>query len=322
MTERVPSFYLLVPGPWRAPAEIIGALGAHGIHGEPGQPTGIEPGVVRVDIIEDGELASACSWGRRGPLPDALLSHVARCGRAALLECGFRLQEQPRLVAKIGRSLRDAGGVLVRMEASGSASEWEPWLEALESGDPTHLYEVAVLLVRDDDGVMFTCGMHHFELPDAQIAMGDPVEAMAWLDAFCVYQLAEQPTLVSGHTFRPHEHAPPRALERWPDHRHRTDDGRHNPFGVWRFLAPGDSGLQASALVSVLVPALAAVLLAAERTKGTPLTRDEVENIRDNASAIAMTPTDAAKLEQSRGYADIEPERAWEQWQLLRRPGA
>jgi hypothetical protein len=33
---------------------------------------------------------------------------------------------------------------------------------------------------------------------------------------------------------------------------------------------------------------------------------------------MMMKQRDQQKLERSRGYADLDPERAWEQWQLLR----
>jgi hypothetical protein len=33
---------------------------------------------------------------------------------------------------------------------------------------------------------------------------------------------------------------------------------------------------------------------------------------------MMMPHADAKKLERSRGYADLEPELAWRQWQVLR----
>lgn len=74
-----------------------------------------------------------------------------------------------------------------------------------------------------------------------------------------------------------------------------------------------------SELIPVFVPALATVLIAAEDKKGTPLDKVEVLEIRDSAACIMMQQIDAAKLMESRGYSDIDPENCWYDWQMLRR---
>lgn len=66
------------------------------------------------------------------------------------------------------------------------------------------------------------------------------------------------------------------------------------------------------------VPSFAAILLSEEKKQGTPLTRREVEALRDKMSVMTV-PADAAKeAEAMRGYKDIDPNRAWEEWQRLR----
>jgi hypothetical protein len=316
--DRVPSIFLLVPGPWGEPGTVLSALAARGIDAGPLDDAPARAGGVRVDVVRDEALAQAFAWGRSGRLPEELLEQVAKCDHAALLEVSQRLDEDPERIAAIGRALRDAGGVAVRMEASGGASPWKPWLEQLQSGYPNRLYASAVIVVNDDEDTVFTCGMHHFDLPDAQIAMSHPAAAIDWLDTFCIYQLAEQPALASGHTFCPDADTPRRVLERWPDHRHHPDDGRHNPFGVWRFLPEGQLGLEAGKLVPTIMPSLVAMLINAERTAGRALSQAEVEEIVSNAPAMMIELEHAIALERSRGYADIEPELAWEQWQIVR----
>ena len=178
--------------------------------------------------------------------------------------------------------------------------------------------ESAVVSVEGEDGALFTCGMHLFGLPDAEISMPDAGEALAWLDAFCIYQLAESPALASGHTFRPSADAARRVLERWPDHRHDPEDGRHNPFGLWQLRTPDSARLKATKLALTFIPSLSVVLTAAEQAKGSPLGQAEVEQIVAEGSVVAMEHRDTQALERSRGYADIEPELAWEQWQIVR----
>jgi hypothetical protein len=68
----------------------------------------------------------------------------------------------------------------------------------------------------------------------------------------------------------------------------------------------------------VPVPSLVATLLRAERDKGEPLTEEEVVSIRDKCPSVAMTDEMLSKVVARRGYDDIDPERAWEEWQAAR----
>ena len=319
MTARVSSFFMLVPGPFRAAGDVVAALARRGIQAKSRDGGAPGAGEVRVEVIEDPRLADGFSWGRRGRLSAEIVSRVGEHRHAALIELGGRLDETPRSVAALGRALQEAGGVAVRMEASGAASDWETWLAQLESGEPHGVYASAVVLVGDTGGPFFTCGMHQFDLPDAEITTSDASEASAWLDGFCVYQLAEQPGLASGYTFQPDAEATRRAFDRWPDHRHHPHDGRHNPFGLWRFRQPGAVGPTNGTLVPTIIPPLITMLLARERSRGNPLTRHEVEDLVSKSPAIMMEARNALAVERARGYADIEPQLAWEQWQIARK---
>ena len=71
-------------------------------------------------------------------------------------------------------------------------------------------------------------------------------------------------------------------------------------------------------LVPVFMPPLAALLARAEQLKGSPLTETEVARIRDAAPCVTMQPADAAKLLETRGYRDVNPENCWADWHRLR----
>lgn len=71
-------------------------------------------------------------------------------------------------------------------------------------------------------------------------------------------------------------------------------------------------------LLIVPAPALVAVLLALEKSKGSPLTEVEVLEAKDKAACIVMRASVAAAMAQSRGYDDIDPEQAWLDWQAIR----
>ncbi|HDR2705990.1 UNVERIFIED_ORG: hypothetical protein J2Y93_002428 [Pantoea agglomerans] len=69
----------------------------------------------------------------------------------------------------------------------------------------------------------------------------------------------------------------------------------------------------------VFIPALVVVLLSRERETGRELTQQEVESIRDSATAIRV-PVDVAKeMIKERGYLDIDPEDVWEEWLLYKK---
>ncbi len=66
------------------------------------------------------------------------------------------------------------------------------------------------------------------------------------------------------------------------------------------------------------IPSLVATLLNKEQAEGSPLTREEVETIRDNAPSVALTPAQRAAVDERRQYEDINPDMAWEDWQIAR----
>ncbi|MBL4848959.1 MAG: hypothetical protein JKY65_25835 [Planctomycetes bacterium] len=72
-------------------------------------------------------------------------------------------------------------------------------------------------------------------------------------------------------------------------------------------------------LVPVFIPALVVGLLNQERAKGASLTRVEVEDLRDRAVVTLMNVETAQTLADERGYDDLDPELAWEQWRVARR---
>ena len=71
-------------------------------------------------------------------------------------------------------------------------------------------------------------------------------------------------------------------------------------------------------LVIEFTPPLVALLLAAERAKGSPLTEEEAIDVRDNAACIRLRRFTSEAMAAERGYADLDPERCFEEWQVVR----
>jgi len=66
----------------------------------------------------------------------------------------------------------------------------------------------------------------------------------------------------------------------------------------------------------VFIPALVVVLVAKKKEAGRELTREEVESIRDSATAIRVPIETARDMVRERGYLDIDPENVWKEWLL------
>lgn len=62
------------------------------------------------------------------------------------------------------------------------------------------------------------------------------------------------------------------------------------------------------------MPSLIALLVSAENEKGSVLTEEEVLAIRDGGHCVMSYVDVAIKVNEERGYNDIDPEDCWNQW--------
>jgi hypothetical protein len=309
----VPSVFLLVPGPWETEASLLEALATVTLSLGTFDDRPIAADHVRFGLVQDpAGFGNAMSWSRDGQR-DELVTAASECTAAALIEIGTTLDLAVRALRPISEALRTAGGVGVRVESSGAAVDWSTWFAALDAETAHELVHHTTLLVANKE-VSYTTGMHAFLRPDALVHGYDP----DLLSIFCGHQVVEDPVLLTGHTFAAEPDQPGRALERWPDYRFTPDDGRHNPFGVWRMTEPGAAGLGATDPLPMILPPLVATLMAAEHEQGRPLIQEEVEAHVAKASTSLVAAAIAIQAERARGYADIEPRLAWEQWQIVR----
>jgi hypothetical protein len=67
-------------------------------------------------------------------------------------------------------------------------------------------------------------------------------------------------------------------------------------------------------LRAIFVPELLYILIWSEAEKGSPLTEEEVLQLRDKAVSIMLPVDEAEKIEKARGYQDLDPEYCWEDW--------
>jgi hypothetical protein len=285
----------------------------------PGAPASAKAGLdpsVEVEWVEnDGAFGKAFSFGTVAP--DVVAAIDAAPG-ALVLHWPVDLRDGRKdMVATVER-LRDAGALAVRLEQSKLGWDVARWLDQFSSDDEWAWHRAAIAFLVGKQALQ-SCGMHAFSLPDVRIRLdGDRAALQELGTQLNVYQLAEDPVIRSGQTFAPDAETPRRVVERWPDTEYPPDHACHNPYGVWRLGAPGGKARSMGELVPVFVPALRPILAALEGQAGKPLTKPQVEAARDEGVCVAMEPRDAQQLERSRGYADLDPELAWEQWKLVR----
>lgn len=309
----VPSVFLLVPGPWEDEAALGHALGTATLPLGTFDDGPIAANHVRFGLVQDpGGFGNALSWSRDGQNEEMVRAANA-CTAAALIEIGATLDRAVATLGTVSQALRSAGGVGIRIESSGASVDWATWFSALDDETLFGLVHHTTLLVADGK-TTYTTGMHAFQQPDALVEGHDP-DLVSGLSAV---QVVDKPRLMTGHTYSPGADQPRWTLQRWPDYRFTPDDGRHNPFGFWRLTPPGVAGPGVSDPLPVILPPLTTILFAAEREHERPLTQDEVVALVDNAAAIEMSAADALLIERARGYADIEPSLAWQQWQIVR----
>jgi hypothetical protein len=314
MSEPITRVTLFVPGTPASANDWNRAL--RGLRIESGVLRGAEIEAQAEWIENDGSFGAAFSFGTA---ESKAIEAISAAPGALVLHWTVDLREGRAQIVRAIEGLRDAGALAVRLEQSKLGWDVATWLRLFGSNDSWSWHRGAIVFL-GGDGTLQTCGMHAFSLPDACVRL-DSGEASALRElasVLNVYQLNEDPVLQSGHTFAADGETPRRLLERWPDTGYPPGHPCHNPYGVWRLGAPGGTARPRPFRKLTLIPALHPILLSLDSKNGKPLTQAQVEAARDGAACMMMEPRDAQKLERSRGYADLDPELAWEQWQLVR----
>lgn len=266
-------------------------------------------------IDNDGTFGQAFSFGTVEP---ALVAKIDKAPGAMVLHWPIDLREGRAQIVEVVQRLIDVGALAVRIEQSKVGWSASQWLELFSAENPVAWHRGAVAFL-EEDGFLQSCGMHAFSLPDVRLPVERNRNAMQQLGSLLnVYQLAEDPVIRSGETFSPDRDTPKRVIERWPDVQYPPSHSCNNPYGVWKVGPSGGKSRSLGELVPTFIPTLRALLGALEDKLGEPLTKAQVEKARDSGVCMAMEPRDVQQLERSRGYADLDPELAWEQWKLVR----
>jgi hypothetical protein len=169
----------------------------------------------------------------RGQILPRTIGAIARHSAVAYAHFPLAILGQQERLRKFTAPLQQAGGFAVKIESAGVAHEWDAWERLLTTPDLFDLYTGFVTLVGGEQHY-YSCGMHHFDLPDTQVPRSLPdSDAAILMNQFNFYQISESPSLEVGNTFSLSAESPRYALARVEDSRHPQDHLFHNPYGLW-----------------------------------------------------------------------------------------
>jgi hypothetical protein len=181
----------------------------------------------------DERMAEAFEYAGQGRLSDDTLNKLGEHRSVVYLYFPLDIFAQRSRLLKFTAVVSRCGGLAVKLENSGIAHEWERWFALLGSDDSFAAYCACVVLAGDERSY-YSCGMHCFGLPDAQLSREfDVAEAADLLNQFNYHQIADQPNLASGHTFSLTADSPRFRLDLVADERHSDEELFHNPHGLW-----------------------------------------------------------------------------------------
>jgi hypothetical protein len=181
----------------------------------------------------DPDLSKAFEIAGQGRFTSEVLARIKAHTSVVYLHFPSDLIGQRERMLKFTEIIHDLGGIAVKVESCGIAHTMERWNELL-SGNLFEAYCAGVVLVRDDN-YFYSCGMHHFGLPECEVASTTPIEeATHLMNQFNFWQIHDKPKVSPGETFSLTETAPRFRLSLAPDPRSDKDDLFHNTHGVWR----------------------------------------------------------------------------------------
>jgi Domain of unknown function (DUF4261) len=229
---------LCIPGPWKERNEFIGAIitKTKGEFMFAGMILANPKGKDHVGLefrTRDPQLRQAFEIAGRGKLPARLLDEIEQHQGIAYVHFPVQIISEKERVVTFTEVLRTCGGLAVKVESCGVAHQWEPWLAALRSENPFDFYRTFVVLICDSD-YYYSCGMHHFGLPDVEVERSvETKEAADLMNRFNYWQIVDEPKIASGHTFSVTADAPWYRITQRNDARHEASHLFYNQKGLW-----------------------------------------------------------------------------------------
>lgn len=229
---------LCIPGPWQDRSDFVRAIVSEtkgefmfagmilaNPKGKDHVPLDFAPG--------DPQIRQAFELAGQRKVSQQVLEQISGHGGVAYLHFPIRIINERDRVITFTNVLQRCGGYAVKVESAGVAHEWRHWFAALNSKNPFDLYRAFVVLIGDADHY-YSCGMHHFGLPDVEVERSVEInEAADLMNRFNYWQIVEEPKIAAGHTFSVTADAPRYRINLKNDARHEPEHLFHNANGVW-----------------------------------------------------------------------------------------
>jgi Domain of unknown function (DUF4261) len=237
-----PEFILCIPGKWSDRTDFLHQI----IASEP-KGSYLFAGMILLDTeandnvplefcAADSHIPEAFEIAGQGRIPADILAQLREHTAVVYLHFPLDLPTHRERILKFTQLLQRLGGMAIKVESAGVAHTWQRWFSLLQ-GNPFEVYSAVVALIGDKN-YYYSCGMHHFGLPECEAPRSVPIaEAADLMNEFNFWQLTEHPNLSDGHTFSLNSAAPRFRLSLVPDIRHEKDHLFHNPHGIWRLDA-------------------------------------------------------------------------------------
>jgi hypothetical protein len=188
------------------------------------------------DVVEhDPLLAGSIRLGSRGRIAGELLDRVAQHRHTVYVRGEGGSTEAAREMTAVATAVLRAGGLVVKVESSGSAVAPAEWFKYADPAHPAGLYWAYVALVRDEAHGHYSCGMHTFGLRDAITDMiYEPEPLAALVHNFLGLTFATRPPLNDGDEFSDDESGIVYRVRGEKCQTFPPPHMQHNPYGMWR----------------------------------------------------------------------------------------
>ncbi len=239
-----PRIELRVPGPSKAPEELVAALAKHSpkyrIEGEDQfihLPTGRKFNLGVTD--HDDEIADVFAGSQR--LSKVQLAEIAAHKVKVHLTGPGGSIETARAIMRAATALVRAGGLGVMIDSSAACHGRDDWLTLAKDKQPGGLYWGYVTVCGDDEE-LWSCGMHCLGLRDVEMfAPPDREWGGFFLHNFLGYVYQSGNLVLDGEALGDDEAAMYR-VRIVPCTRFASDTPFHNPYGIMRLEKIDEEG--------------------------------------------------------------------------------